>query len=729
MGYDFRSLTKQIDEADNREKFYTDFEDVDPNTLHQISDLTEWIRTKGKGSDVREIIAQLFERTWLEGTKEGNANMEVAQARGKFDTLDKRLDANQRILADKIDNISFKTIDLNKGKITQNMLSDTVLSQIAGNANINAVPADNSITSNKITASAIGFRELNLEANNLLFEKSDSLTTTENCFYDIKTGERISSTTRKSTGYVPIPLGTSILTHSIAQEFDSNYGWVVFDKNKTFLYGGIGYVIPIRGQAAFCILSSPYDARGRVDFISTLAHQAKTNLQHPIVSNKTWSKSSYLIRHEERTDRAAYKTTDFIEIPEGTSVLYNDAQYAYVVGTAGWVLYNKDKSPISRGQGSLIPVPVHAKYVRLTDYNPNQLPRQEAKIIFLGRDWGKYGLGEQFIGLPKNDYFTKNKKLNISNGVMVTSDASVATNTSDFLLVPSGAAKLIFDIVFTENMGWCQYDEYYQFLAGGDSNEVTLHPKCQYIRVTTKSIDGVKIRVVSPDELLLREGAITKFSNKSIAFLGDSITYGFDPEHTDGRQMARPWVSQIGDKLKFKRVLNFGVNSAVLSSKFGRARNLTMSQHYEDIPADVDFVFVQGGINDVYNRLPLGSMADRTNETIYGSLHILIKLLLERFPPEQGKTIIFSNYFKYDQVERIRTDMTWQDFVNAVSEVCSYYSIPVCDMSNNLGISPYSDFNYKFWKSQNGGLHDAHPTQLGADRIAVFVARYLENNF
>ena len=91
MAYDFNSLTKQADEASNRDKFYTDFEDVDPNKLHQISELTEWMRTKGKGSDVREVIAQLFERTWLENIKEGNANMEVAEARGTDATLGDRL--------------------------------------------------------------------------------------------------------------------------------------------------------------------------------------------------------------------------------------------------------------------------------------------------------------------------------------------------------------------------------------------------------------------------------------------------------------------------------------------------------------------------------------------------------------------------------------------------------------------------------------------------------------
>ena len=99
MAYDFNSLTKQAAEATNRDKFYTDFEDVDPSKLHQISELTEWMRTKGKGSDVREVIAQLFERTWIEGTKEGNANLEVAKARGSYGTLGERLTQSDQSVA------------------------------------------------------------------------------------------------------------------------------------------------------------------------------------------------------------------------------------------------------------------------------------------------------------------------------------------------------------------------------------------------------------------------------------------------------------------------------------------------------------------------------------------------------------------------------------------------------------------------------------------------------
>ena len=118
MAYDFNSLIKQADEASNRDKFYTDFEDVDPNVLHQISELTDWMRTKAKGSDVREVIAQLFERTWLEESKKGNANMEVAKARGRFPVLNDRLNNADRERAENARKLAQKA---NKDEVTNVM--------------------------------------------------------------------------------------------------------------------------------------------------------------------------------------------------------------------------------------------------------------------------------------------------------------------------------------------------------------------------------------------------------------------------------------------------------------------------------------------------------------------------------------------------------------------------------------------------------------------------------
>lgn len=162
MAYDFKSLTKQADEASNRGKFYTDFEDVDPNVLHQISDLTEWIRTKGKGSDVREIIAQLFERTWLEGTKEGNANMEVAKARGEFDNLAQHLsniNANANTANKLAQSLDAAKLD-KKGieQITYEMLTQDVKEKLTGGSV--AVVGQNAVSTANIVNGSVTAQKL-----------------------------------------------------------------------------------------------------------------------------------------------------------------------------------------------------------------------------------------------------------------------------------------------------------------------------------------------------------------------------------------------------------------------------------------------------------------------------------------------------------------------------------------------------------------------------------------
>lgn len=154
MVYDFNSLIKQADEASNRDKFYTDFGDVDPNKLHQITELTEWMRTKAKGSDVREIIAQLFERTWLENIKEGNANFEVAQARGTHPNLRSRLDEadnKQKQTNAKLAQANEKLAQtVSKGEggvITPAMLSQETKEQMTGGS-VAVVGIDSVLTKN-----------------------------------------------------------------------------------------------------------------------------------------------------------------------------------------------------------------------------------------------------------------------------------------------------------------------------------------------------------------------------------------------------------------------------------------------------------------------------------------------------------------------------------------------------------------------------------------------------
>ena len=110
-----------------------------------INLLATAIRQKMYGIDVREAIALAIELTFDTLAKENNdAYGEVVQARGVWDTLEKRLD-----------NLNVADINKNLGKIDQTYLTDELLEQIAGTAPINAVPADGSLTTDKYANSSV----------------------------------------------------------------------------------------------------------------------------------------------------------------------------------------------------------------------------------------------------------------------------------------------------------------------------------------------------------------------------------------------------------------------------------------------------------------------------------------------------------------------------------------------------------------------------------------------
>lgn len=76
-------------EAEGRLNLY---DDVTPlEKTKNINVLTKAIRTKTRGADVREAIATGIEIAYTDGISNGNANLEVAKARGEYETLNQRL--------------------------------------------------------------------------------------------------------------------------------------------------------------------------------------------------------------------------------------------------------------------------------------------------------------------------------------------------------------------------------------------------------------------------------------------------------------------------------------------------------------------------------------------------------------------------------------------------------------------------------------------------------------
>jgi len=80
------------------------------------------------------------------------------------ESLDRRVTTNFTTLstskADRGSKISIDQIDLNKGKITEEYLDDSLIEQIAGSAAVNTVPANNSITTDKLADGSVTIDKL-----------------------------------------------------------------------------------------------------------------------------------------------------------------------------------------------------------------------------------------------------------------------------------------------------------------------------------------------------------------------------------------------------------------------------------------------------------------------------------------------------------------------------------------------------------------------------------------
>lgn len=149
--------------------------DVDATSMRLARD----IRDKGHGIDTRETMARMILKSStmhnhlikvnnslkvqndeyyrqftdvlkeLSEDKDYHSLPEIAGARRGYQTL-----------IESLNNLSFNMFNINLGKITPNMVNDELLAQIAGDAAVNAVPADGSLTTPKYADKSVSSEKL-----------------------------------------------------------------------------------------------------------------------------------------------------------------------------------------------------------------------------------------------------------------------------------------------------------------------------------------------------------------------------------------------------------------------------------------------------------------------------------------------------------------------------------------------------------------------------------------
>lgn len=206
------------------------------------------------------------------------------------------------------------------------------------------------------------------------------------------------------------------------------------------------------------------------------------------------------------------------------------------------------------------------------------------------------------------------------------------------------------------------------------------------------------------------------FKEKTIHFIGDSITYGYDG--SGNGMVDKPIPTIVKEILGCKKCNNYGVNGSTITGNETIGTS-PINIRYSNMEEKTEYVVVFAGTNDHGQSMPLGSNTDSTNTTFYGALEVLIQGLISKYPTAR---ISFITPIKKINIGANTTGKTLEEYANAIKEKCNQYSIPVLDFYHESGCVP----QIQSFKDNN--LPDGlHPNQEYYYTLAEKIAKYIES--
>ncbi|MGF0713659.1 SGNH/GDSL hydrolase family protein [Klebsiella pneumoniae] len=227
-----------------------------------------------------------------------------------------------------------------------------------------------------------------------------------------------------------------------------------------------------------------------------------------------------------------------------------------------------------------------------------------------------------------------------------------------------------------------------------------------YVRFQVLGLARLESLMVSPGQTVPSgyvpfggKTATLPWQGKKIIWLGDSITNNrlYEPYVLAGTGMTE--------------LANYGVPGQTV-------RTMADSLTAETI-ANADFISILGGTNDYGGNVRLGTIADATSaydETANGRsfYHNVFYVLDKIYTLKPSVRVVFSTPMKRGQTDgqsvvypaANAAGFFLEQYVQAIKDVCSMFSVPVCDLFNNSGINLY---NLSIYTNDN-----LHPNAAGS---------------
>lgn len=229
-----------------------------------------------------------------------------------------------------------------------------------------------------------------------------------------------------------------------------------------------------------------------------------------------------------------------------------------------------------------------------------------------------------------------------------------------------------------------------------------------------------------------------RFFNKTVNCLGDSMT-----DASISPNAYHKWFSLL---CGVKRVVNYGLGGSCIAPKkeeYPTWENGIGSflERYSSM-GNAEVITVFGGVNDWVTGRTLGTINDTTDDTFYGSMHLLCQGLLAKYPTSRiyfftspqndyvhrKANIPSGNQYSGNIIGKNRKGNTLIEFVDAMKEVCGIYGIPCKDLYRNSWWGLSGVLGIQGGEAGVYGSDSLHPNAEGHKVLAIKMASFMNGN-